>query len=184
MKKIIKGLVLIFIIFILFMQIQRAIIYPKNYSRYVKKAAETYMLDEHIIYSIIKCESNFKPSAISNKGAKGLMQILDTTAIDMQNRVNGVLDKTFSIPKDILNPEVNILLGSAYVKMLMQKYQNNFPLMLAAYNAGMGTVDKWIKEGIIDVSKDNFYETIPYSETKSYVIKGIRARNMYDTLYN
>lgn len=161
----------------------RAIIYPKNYNKYVQEAAKTFSLDEHLIYSIIKIESNFDKNAISTKGAKGLMQIMDATSLEMNSRVSKVIDASYNVKKDIYMPELNILLGSAYLKQLMTKYNNNYKLVLAAYNAGMGNVDKWIKEETIDITKDNFYETIPFKETKEYVIKGIRTRNMYDFLY-
>ncbi len=107
---------------------------------------------------------------------------MDNTAKEICSSIN-INNLPYDVNKDIYAPEFNIYVGTAYVKKLMKKYNNNYPLMLAAYNAGMGNVDKWINTGVIDITKDNFYESIPFGETKEYVIKGIRSRNMYDRLY-
>ncbi len=184
MKKILKCIITIILILVLVPQTLRVTIYKKNYSKYVENAAKTFSLDEHIIYSIIKCESNFKENVISNKGAKGLMQLMDSTSQEMYKTVYNVIDKSYNIDKDILKPELNIILGTAYLKTLMTKYGNNLPLVSCAYNAGMGNVDNWIKNKTIDPNKENFYEDIPFPETKEYVIKVIRTRKMYDLLYS
>ena len=183
MKLTFKILLITLIFIAIVPQTFRAIIYPKNYNAYVQKASKTFSVDEHIIYTIMKIESNFKEDAISSKGAKGLMQIMDNTSLEIYSKINKVIDLSYDVKKDIYKPELNILIGSGYLKQLMTKYNNNYNLVLAAYNAGMGNVDKWIKEGVIDITKDNFYETIPFKETKEYVIKGIRTRKIYDFLY-
>lgn len=178
-----KILIVLIICIAIIPQTFRAIIYPKNYNKYVQNAAKTFSLDEHLIYTIMKIESNFDEKAISSKGAKGLMQVMDATSLEVYSKVSKVIDLSYDVKEDIYMPELNILIGSAYLKQLMIRYNNNYKLALAAYNAGMGNVDKWIREKTIDITKDNFYEDIPFTETKEYVIKGIRTRNAYDFLY-
>lgn len=101
-------------------------------------------MDELLIYSIIKAESNFDEKANSKAKAIGLMQLMENTATEISNEIDNI-----EIPQEqIYEPETNIKLGTYYFSVLMNKY-NNIGLALAAYNAGMGRVDGWIKDGIL-----------------------------------
>ena len=152
------------------------LIYPKNYSSYVKKYAQKYDVDENLIYAIIKAESNFEASAVSNKGAKGLMQLMDSTAQDMAKKMNITLQED-----DILVPDINIQIGTKYIADLLKKYEN-IELALTAYNAGSGNVDKWIKDGTLKKDGSDA-ENIPYKETNNYVRKIMRDYKIYEKLY-
>lgn len=152
------------------------LIYPKNYASYVQEYAKKYEVDENLIYAIIKAESNFKASAVSNKGAKGLMQLMDSTAEDMAKKMNVALQED-----DILIPDVNIQIGTKYIAGLLEKYEN-IELALTAYNAGSGKVDKWIEEGRLKKDGSDV-ENIPYKETNNYVRKIMRDYKIYEKLY-
>lgn len=131
-------LIIISIIYFLLFQIIniQQIIYPKKYEQYVSKYAELYNVDELLIYSIIKAESNFDEKANSKAKAIGLMQLMENTATEISNEIDNI-----EIPQEqIYEPETNIKLGTYYFSVLMNKY-NNIGLALAAYNAGMGRVD-------------------------------------------
>lgn len=151
-------------------------IYKTDYTEYVQKYSIEYDVDKYLIFAIIKAESNFKTDAKSNKSAKGLMQIMDSTAQEVALEVGIDLTK-----QDIYTPEVNINLGTKYISDLIQKY-NNVELALAAYNAGSGNVDSWISLELIKPDGSDI-EKIPYSETNNYVRKILRDRDIYSELY-
>ena len=151
-------------------------LYKKDYSEYVSKYAEEYDIDENLIYALIKAESNFNEKAVSHQNAKGLMQLMQSTAQDLANRSQIKLTKD-----NILEPDININLGTQYIASLLNKY-DSIEVALAAYNAGSGNVDRWIKNGTIK-SDGSDIENVPYKETNTYVRKIMRNYKMYNELY-
>lgn len=151
-------------------------IYKQEYTEYVKKYAKEYDVDEYLIYAIIKAESNFDHDAISHREAKGLMQLMYPTAEDIAKRIDIEINE-----ENILEPEININLGTKYISMLIQKY-NNINLALAAYNAGSGNVDGWIEKGILK-SDGTDIENVPFAETNNYVRKILRDYEIYINIY-
>ncbi|AOV08448.1 lytic transglycosylase domain-containing protein [Sporosarcina ureilytica] len=117
----------------------------KGYAHIIKKAADTFKLPERLISSVIQHESNFNSQAVSAAGAQGLMQLMPGTA-----RFLGV--------KDSFNPEQNITGGAKYLRQMLDQFNGNIELALAAYNAGPGNVKKY---GGIP----------PFKETQGYVKK-------------
>ena len=179
---IIVAVILIFCILIAFlnipMRIQR-IIYKKDYKEYVQKYSQEYNVDENLVYALIKAESNFNANAQSSKGAIGLMQLMETTAQDVCKRTD--LNISNNELKDrLLEPEININIGTKYLSILIQKY-GNVEIAITAYNAGIGTVDTWIEKDIIKFDGSNI-ENIPYKETNNYVRKILRDYKIYTNL--
>lgn len=152
-------------------------IYLIKYSDYVEKYAEEYKVDKYLIYATIKAESNFDADAKSSKGAKGLMQLMDSTGQEIAKKLNMEIDDD-----DLFDPETNIKLGTNYISRLMKKYDNCTALALAAYNAGSGNVDSWISNGTIRKDGKDI-ENIPYKETNNYVRKILNDYNVYIKLY-
>lgn len=151
-------------------------IYPIRYKEYVYKYSTEYEIDPFLIYSIIKTESNFNEKSISTSGAIGLMQLMDSTAEEIAEK-----QKINYLITDLYNPEINIKFGIKYYSEL-NEYYNNIYLTLAAYNAGIGNVNKWIESGIIKKDGSNV-ENIPFKETSNYIRKVLRNYKIYQELY-
>lgn len=117
----------------------------QNYGTYVQRAALKYNIEPELIHALIKTESNGNHRALSRKGAMGLMQLMPSTASDMNVR-------------NPFNPRENIEGGTRYLRYLLEKFNGNLTLALAAYNAGPKTVEKY---GSIP----------PIKETKQYINK-------------
>lgn len=117
----------------------------RSQKAFIQKAAHKHHVPEKLIHSIIKAESNYNPSAVSPKGAVGLMQLMPETA------------KAYGV-SNLFNPEENIEGGVKYLKDLMKIYGEDLELILAAYNAGQEAIKKY---GGIP----------PYPETLNYIRK-------------
>ena len=155
------------------------LIYKKEYSEYVEKYAQSYNVDENLVYAVIKAESNFNPNAKSSKDAIGLMQLVESTAKDVSKKVDIQLTDD-ELKEKLLEPEININLGTKYLSILIDRYQN-VEVAVTAYNAGIGTVDNWIEKGVIKVDGSDI-ENIPYKETNNYVRKILRDYKIYTNL--
>lgn len=151
-------------------------VYVIDYSEYVEKYSNQYNVDKYLIYSIIKAESNFNENAVSSKGAKGLMQLMYPTAEEIAKKSDIEISE-----ETILEPDVNINLGTKYISMLLQKYKC-IELALAAYNAGSGNVDSWIEDGTLQDDGSDI-ENVPYKETNNYVRKILNNYEVYKDLY-
>ena len=182
-KKLLIVIILILIV-IVFLGIFKdkilKIIYPKTFKEYVSIYSEEYNIDENLIYALMKAESNFKSKAVSNRGAIGVMQLMEETALDVAKKAKIDIDEN-NLEQELLKPEVNIKIGTIYIKTLLNQYQN-VEVALAAYNAGIGTVNTWIEEGRIKKDGSDI-ENIPYKETNPYVRKILRDYKIYEYLY-
>lgn len=152
-------------------------IYKTNYSEYVYKYSEENNIDPLLTFAIIKAESNFNRNIKSKSGAIGLMQLMESTAIEQAEEVN----EEIIVTESLYNPEINIKIGTKYYSKLIKKY-DNYLLALAAYNAGIGNVDNWIKQGVIKADGSDI-ENIPFKETNNYVRKIVRDYKIYNKLY-
>ena len=183
MKKIKKVLVIIIVVAAIIASFKPQtfilkMIYKLEYNEYVYKYSQENEIDPFLVFAIIKNESKFKDTIESSKGAIGLMQLMESTALEMANEIGHE-----SVTKDALyEPETNIKIGIKYFAYLVEHYNGNEQLALAAYNAGMGNVDKWIENGIIKKDGSDL-ENIPYKETNNYVRKIARDYKIYKKLY-
>ena len=153
--------------------------YPVVYSQYVTSSAEKYGVDEELVFAVIRTESGFREEVVSSAGAVGLMQIMPDTFSWLQTR-NGA-ELLYDAGK-LNDPQINIEYGTYYLSILLEHYDNNEQLAVAAYNAGMTNVDKWLSDE--RYSKDGMTLTeIPYKETAKYVQRVEKTKDAYITLY-
>jgi hypothetical protein len=132
-------------------------------------------LSSFFLWSIIRQESAFNVKAISAAQAYGLMQLIDSTAKDSATRI-GLKDYNLLLPQD------NVLLGTKTIMDLIKRYPNRLDLALAAYNAGSGAVDRWLKaRGHLEPLE--FIESIPYNETRVYVKSILRNIVFYEMFW-
>lgn len=159
----------------------KTFVYPLTHFSIVKEAASENSLDPYLILAIIKTESGFNENAKSNKDAKGLMQMLDSTANEVNDNIN-IVD---SVDDNIYDADVNIKLGCKYFSNLVKRYDGNYYLAICAYNAGMGNVDKWLENGYIEKNLDEYKNVnLPFEETSKYLEKVISSYKIYVKLYS
>ena len=153
--------------------------HPKKYSEYVSKYSKEYGIPEHIIYAVIKVESNFDPKARSSAGAMGLMQMMPETFLWL----TGGQHLGENLPADALyDPEVSIKYGAYYLRYLYRKFDYNWDNAFAAYNAGEGNVKTWLSSDEYSDGEGGL-KKIPFPETKNYVKKVNKNIKSYKKLY-
>lgn len=130
----------------------------QQFDTFIHDAAKLYGLEFALVKAIVRVESNFDPAAISEAGAIGLMQIMPANL------------KAFRL-HDPYNPRSNIMAGARYLKSLLDRYDNNLKLSLAAYNAGPGAVER-------------FNGVPPYPETQNYINRVMGQYARYKRLGN
>jgi soluble lytic murein transglycosylase len=126
-------------------------------------------LDPALLAAVIYQESKFDASAESGSGAIGLMQLTPATAHGIAIRTGGSRFET----TDLLDPEINIRYGSWYLGNLFRKYHDE-RLVLAAYNAGQGNVDRWLAQG----------KLVQFPETRVYVDRVEHLKHIYDDAWH
>jgi soluble lytic murein transglycosylase len=143
--------------------------YPLEYEHIVTAHARNYDLDPALLTAVIYAESRFDPVVESSAGAVGLMQLLPDTAKGVALRTGG----TRFVVSDLRDPEINVRYGSWYLDHLRDRYDGDVRLALAAYHAGQGNVDEWLREG----------RGIAFPETRAYVDEVERVRRVYAQAY-
>lgn len=176
MKKFVKKLTawLLFVLcMVLCLFCLVCVAFPMEHYALIKKYAQEYDLDPATVCAFINAESRFNNEAVSHKGARGLMQVMQSTGrwaaeeIPIENYTDDSLD----------DPEINIRIGCWYLNRLTKQFDGDKTLMTAAYNAGSGNVTGWLKGEYSNDGKT--LDAIPYKETEKYVKK----INLYEKVY-
>ena len=176
-KKIIIWLIVLILLLAEGKSVIKKYIYPQKYHSLVKQYSAHYDLDPYLVLAVIKTESNFNENVESNKGAKGLMQIMDSTGEWIASKLE--VDN-FKVEM-LFDPEINIKFGCWYINNLLIEF-NDLSLALAAYNGGSGNVTKWLNNPKYSSDGENL-TYIPFKETKKYVDKVNTRYNIYKFLY-
>ena len=138
-------------------------LYPRPYDGPVDKAVRASGLSADLVYGQMRQESLFRADAVSVANARGLLQLLPTTA--------RTTAKQFNLPTpnevDLFNPDINVSLGALHLKLLERDFGGQTMMALAAYNAGTAAVRRWLPAHAMDA--DIWVENIPYNETRNYV---------------
>ncbi len=154
-----------------------AILYPPAFAESVSRNAAANRISENLTYALIRAESNFFPEARSPVGALGLMQLMPATAKDTARQMH----ETVTMP-ELTIPEVNVRIGTRYLKGLLTRFNGNLVSAVAAYNAGPTPVLRW-RKNLAGLREDEFIESIPYSETREYVKRVLAGMEVYRRLY-
>jgi soluble lytic murein transglycosylase len=139
----------------------------------IREQAAAKHLDPALIAAVIYAESKFEPRP-SSAGAQGLMQILPETAYYLAHLSGG---SRFTA-SDLARPDINVAYGSYYLRYLLDHYEGDEMLAVAAYNGGLANVDRWVAQAR-DEGKRLTVAAIPFPETKAYVQRVLTAQQVY-----
>lgn len=159
-------------------QLYLDIFYPIKYNEYVEYYSALNDLDHYFVYAVIKTESGFDEQAVSNVGARGLMQMMEETFDWIKYRMKDTSDITYD---DMFSAEYSIKYGTYMLSLLLEEYGSE-ELALAAYHTGRGNVNSWLDNPLY--SDDGVtLKTIPSKATENYISKVMKAYEVYSNLY-
>jgi soluble lytic murein transglycosylase len=150
---------------------------PLTNADVIRKQAAEKRLDPALIAAVIYAESKFSPRP-SSAGAEGLMQVLPETAYFIAH-LSGGSQFTAS---DLATPSINVAYGSYYLRYLLDHYDGDKMLAVAAYNAGLANVDRWVARAHAKGTRLTI-DTIPFPETRAYVERVLSAQQDYRDTY-
>ena len=155
------------------------LLYPLYYTDLLQKHTTNYEIDPLFVAAMIREESRYNADAVSYAGAIGLMQIMPANGPEFASRLKIPRFNT----KMLYNPDINIQMGSWYMKSLMDQFDNNHALVAGAYNGGPGRMRRWIKAKQIP-DLDEFIEDIGIDQTRRHIKKVIDSYIIYQQLYS
>src|SRR5271166_3501401 len=150
---------------------------PLSDASVIREQAAAKRLDPALIAAVIYAETKFDPRP-SPAGAQGLMQILPTTAYYLAHLSGG----TSFTAADLASPRINVAYGSYYLRYLLDHYDGNEMLAVAAYNGGVTNVDDWLAHARAEGTSLS-EQAIPFPETREYVRRVLNAQRDYRTIY-
>ncbi len=154
------------------------VLYPRPSWEEIEKASRAQSVDPALVCGLILQESAYNPLAVSQAGALGLMQLLPGTGADAARALG---EKNFTAAR-LLEPAMNIRLGTWHLAQVLGRFGRSTELALAAYNAGEGRVQRW--QEVFGTSEPTFFvEEIPYTETRLYVKRILSHAAMYRAIY-
>lgn len=154
------------------------ILYPLQYDQLLRQKAEQEGLDASLVAALVCQESTFDAGAVSVAGARGLMQVIPPTGRALARQL-GVRYRS----SDLLDPTISLTFGTRYLRQLFERFGGRAERALAAYNAGPHRVDAWTA-GRPEMSDEEFVESIPFSETRHYVMTVLAGQEHYRRLYD
>lgn len=153
-------------------------VYPFHYRDIIATEAHKNELEPLLVAAVVWVESSFNKEAESFKGARGLMQIMPETGFWVAEQI-GLEDFT---EDQLYDPQINIMIGTWYLRDLYRQFDGNTCVALAAYNGGRGHVRRWLQNGLWDGSRDRL-ENIPFAETRLFVLRVEQTYRRYKQIY-
>jgi soluble lytic murein transglycosylase len=151
--------------------------WPAPFADEMRRAtADGNFIEPGLIYALMREESGFRPGVVSVSGARGLLQIMPETG---ERLARDVALAPFTAD-DLFVPDINMRLGSRYLHDLLVRFDGRESAAIASYNAGPLAVSRWLDPSLED---DEWVETIPYEQTRSYVKRVLRSLHVYRVLY-
>ena len=151
--------------------------YPCKYTFEIEKYADEYDVPRALLFAVIHTESGFDPNAVSSAGALGLTQITPETFHWLQTKTGETLPDSA-----LYEPEVSVRYGALFYSMLLSEFGGDIRTAVAAYHAGRGQVNAWLRDGQYSAD-DKTLDSIPSRDTNHYVYKVTKAINIYNNLY-
>jgi soluble lytic murein transglycosylase len=162
------------------------IAYPQEFFKQIETEANKYKLPPFLVLSLMRQESSFRPYVQSPAGALGLMQVMPVTGREIATDLRIKLP---NFPDDLYQPDINVRIGTNYIQRLVKNFDAHIPLVLAAYNAGIGNVRNWLS-GRPDLAaiKSNpssqidaeiWFDELPWLETSGYIKSILRNWILY-----
>ena len=149
------------------------VVFPRAYRPLIDDVARQANVPAAFVRAVAREESSFDPVVVSHANAYGLIQLIRPTA--------RAYAKPLGLPSDpdsLKKPEVNLRIGTSFMRHLFDRYKQNPAIVPAAYNAGYGATDKWLRERP-DLELDEWIETIPYTETRRYTRRVLQSYGVY-----
>lgn len=154
-------------------------VYPLKYSEFVEEQSKIYGVDKVLVYAVIRTESSFNPEAVSSIGARGLMQITESTFEWAQMKMGGeFLEDSYD---DLFDPETNITYGTFLLSAFIKEF-GSIDNALCAYHAGWGNAKSWLSDPECSPDGENI-TNIPFKDTNWYVNKINEVMDKYESLY-
>ena len=139
-------------------------------------------LDPYLVASLIRQESEFDPEARSRSNARGLMQLLPSTARYMAKQIPDRRARAYRLAA-LYQPEINLIYGTYYLRKVLDQFNGTVEYALAGYNAGERRVEEWMRDANFEDPAE-FVESIPITETREYVQAVLRNAALYRKLYD
>ena len=151
--------------------------YPRPYSATVETAAAEFDVDPLLIWAIMRQESRYDPEALSYVGARGLMQVMPSTQTWIAEQMAEDIP-----PGDAFSPEANIRMGAWFLRFLLDYFDGDLELGIAAYNGGAGSVETWQADPLVS-DRDDLLRWIGFGETREFLERVSRNYRVYQALY-
>jgi len=152
--------------------------WPDAFSAEVEAAARDHGVEAALVYAVMREESGYRPGILSVVGARGLTQIMPGTG----ERLADELGLAGFHRDQLFEPAVNLKLGAYYLAQLMRRFGGRPSAAIASFNAGAKVVAQWLRERG-DLDDDEWVESIPYAQTRTYARRVLRSLHVYRTLY-
>lgn len=163
-KRVLKTIALLIAIGVILLvpRIWGDVAYPVKYEAEITAAANEFNIEKSLLFALVLSESRFRPDVVSHAGAVGLMQILPSTAAGVAKK----LGMTGFKSADLYDPAINSRLGAAYLRGLLDMYDQSVELALMGYNGGPGAANRYLANGTLPRETNRYYQIVIQREVK------------------